>query len=156
MANMGKGINEKWVLYILCFFSVLPIVRIFISLSRNGSSNKFKILILKRHFIYAILYALFVWDCFKNQITLDSDFKFNQLFQSVGFLMAISRIIFDPYVLNSLMSDLGIKPRVTKNEESKALCSFGNTAMNVEYVYLILISVEQFYSKNNKSNLMEI
>ena len=70
--------------------------------------------------------------------------------------MAITRIIFDPHVLNSLICDLGIKPSVTKNEEGKALCSFGNSAMNVEYVYLILISVEQFYSKNNKSNMMEI
>ena len=56
--------------------------------------------------------------------------------------MAVTRVLFDPHVLNSLLADLGIKRENNKKNIDQSLCSFANSAMNVEYVYLILISVE--------------
>jgi len=56
-------------------------------------------------------------------------------------------------VLNTLLSDLGFK----KTEFTiQGLCAFANSAMNVEYVYLILISIEQFYSKKNTSSIIKV
>ena len=110
-------------------------------LKKNGSSKALKRRILKRHFIYLILYYLMIIDNYINQVIVGFD---NFFLQSIGLLLAISRIVFDPYVLNTLKSDLS--QLKTKNKSihtiDRALCSFVNSAMNIEYVYLILVAME--------------
>ena len=53
-----------------------------------------------------------------------------------------SRIAFDPYLLNTIKSDLGLK--IEKNVY-QPLCSFSNSAMNIELVYIILTAVKTVF-----------
>ena len=65
----------------------------------------------------------------------------------MGIVIAITRVAFDPFIMKTLHEDLKMSKRRKKksNFSTQALCSFANSAMNVEYVYLILISVDTFY-----------
>ena len=53
--------------------------------------------------------------------------------------MFASRIFFDPYLLNTIQTDLGMKK--DKNIY-QPLCSFSNSAMNIELVYIILNTIK--------------
>lgn len=75
-----------------------------------------------------------------------------------GFLMAIIRIS-DPFVYKELQYQFSLlinkkKDRSLSNNEKKkkrkvdlskeSLCSFLNSSLNVEYVYLILVGIQKF------------
>jgi hypothetical protein len=94
----------------LVLVAIVSIIRIILLLCRKGSSKSLKLKILKRHFIYMILfivyYILLLYDIdvllemtTKNRkLNLDLDFR-SMISTSLGFFMALSRIIFEPYVI---------------------------------------------------------
>ena len=56
----------------------------------------------------------------------------------MGILMFIVRIAFDPYLIYVIRKDLKLGTDKTKKGNLEPLCSFTNSAMNIELVYIIL------------------
>ena len=76
------------------------------------------------------------------------------MFDLLGLLVAISRLV-EPYVFYTFLTHLeSLKCccfKVNKMESKynkQALCSFASSILNVEYVYLILVGVQQFMEKD--------
>lgn len=69
-----------------------------------------------------------------------------QLFtQMLGIFMFLARILFDPYLYDTIKSDLGYKKERCVYQP---LCSFSNSAMNIELVYIILTSIQIIFDDN--------
>jgi len=67
---------------------------------------------------------------------------------AVGVLIALVRLL-EPFVLSTLVEAVRKLCPVGQSHaktlySKQALCSFVNSAMNIEYVYLILVGVNQF------------
>ena len=64
--------------------------------------------------------------------------------------MAIVRIMFDPYLIQTIKADFSIEKK--KSKLFQPLCSFTNSAMNNELVYIILTAVQQFFKEESDFN----
>ena len=52
-----------------------------------------------------------------------------------------SRIAFDPYLIMVMRADAGIVNKDSNKKGVQPLCSFSNSAMNIELVYIILTAI---------------
>lgn len=153
-------------------FSLIPCILLALRLRANGTSNELRTLILQRYMLYICIYLIFstntfymVFD-FRPVLKRTVPYKLIQLANSiVGIPMAYVRL-HEPYVwqivkkeLNNLLkrcfkrktkSDYEEEPDKTEpltpkiKYSSASLDSFINSAMNIEFVYLILIGITNF------------
>ena len=64
---------------------------------------------------------------------------------SQGFIMALTRLS-EPYVFDQIKQLFKVRSKNTKFSE-ESLCQFVNSVMNIEFVYLILIGINNFYDR---------
>ena len=73
----------------------------------------------------------------------------------IGILLAFTRFI-EPYILKVFMNELKtyfpcfFKNFHNKESSKKPISSFLSSALNVEYVYIIIFGVTEIYNKKNK------
>ena len=81
---------------------------------------------------------------------------------SLGIFLAAIRLI-EPYVLKNFKKDLSFKKTETKSRRidsnrkqfsKESLCSFINSAVNIEFVYLILVGINKFMDNYNSENFL--
>lgn len=85
----------------------------------------------------------------------------NSILFSLGIFLAAIRIV-EPYVLKNFKQDMLCKRRskivrldLNKMQFSKeSLCSFLNSAVNIEFVYLILVGINKFMDNYNSESFL--
>lgn len=129
-------------------------------LLKKGTSPKLRKKVVVRYSILFIFYMISIADAIDDQIDLvhglfpnegTDRFIQNTLYFILninGFFIAIVRLS-EPYVFEQL------KKIFKKTEQKKSdkyaeesLCHFVNSVMNIEFVYLILIGIDNFFGRN--------
>lgn len=126
--------------------SVLVTMRL---LCRKGTSSDLKRKVLLRHFTYLVIYdCYFIFGVFfaLGVVDVRRDGKYS-LVNGLGIFLGLIRFL-EPFVFSTFRQEMttlcsGKHPKKMKYS-AQALCSFANSAMNIEYVYLILVGVNQF------------
>ena len=73
----------------------------------------------------------------------------NTVFELIGVPLALIRL-YEPYVWQTVISETNKSLKMKKQKKEKAkfadesLCSFMNSTCNIEFVYLILLGVNNF------------
>ena len=95
----------------------------------------------------------------------DSDWiahSINTVQFSLGIFLAAIRLL-EPYVMINFKKDISfrrtetISKRIDSNKvqfSKESLCSFLNSAVNIEFVYLILVGINKFMDNYNSSNFL--
>jgi len=130
-------------------------------LCRKGTSNDLKMKVLLRHFTYLVIYDFYcIFGLFLALEVVEVQ-QYGYFLNSVGLILGLIRFL-EPYVFSTFTQEVTklCSGKQTKNKKysAQALCSFANSAMNIEYVYLILVGVNQFMqtiSEADDQNIME-
>lgn len=117
-------------------------------LCRRGTSQELKRKVFNRHFTYLLIYDFYFIQGVFFEFQPTSAYDIEYLFNTVGVLIALVRLL-EPFVFSTLVEAVRKLCPVGKYHSKtlyskQALCSFVNSAMNIEYVYLILVGVNQF------------
>ena len=97
-------------------------------------------MVVKRHLIDFLLYLLYIG----RTIFLFIVFKDDSYFKCIssiflcfmGIIIVVTRFS-EPFVYQNFIS-------VKSKYSSEPLCAFANSAMNIEFVYLILVGINNF------------
>ena len=140
-----------------CFYAF----RILCRLSEPGVTKSLRTKVLRRHFVYFgafvvmfitfIITSLFYLEDVKEEDSKRTEFnKYGDkhlykpayiLYFCMSIVIMLNRLL-EPYVMQTLKENLNIKNSKNKHKYAdESLDSFLNSALNVDYVYLILCSV---------------
>ena len=123
----------------------------------KGTSEDLKKFIFKRHLLYALVYLILlirvIFDFNGQDIFFDKYSFLNQAFtcflNSAGIWLALI-CLFEPFVWYEFKKSLFCVKKTQKNAFNQdSLETFLNSAMNIEFVYLILVGVNSHLDQRN-------
>jgi len=123
----------------------------------KGTSEDLKKFIFKRHLLYALVYLILlirvIFDFNGQDIFFDKYSFLNQAFtcflNSAGIWLALI-CLFEPFVWYEFKKSLFCVKITHKNAFNQdSLETFLNSAMNIEFVYLILVGVNSHLDQRN-------
>jgi len=125
---------------------------------RKGTSSEVKRQTFRINFLYL---SLVIFDKFAFIVGVYDKYAYKRDLiliiagNSFGTILAIARIIYEPYVLyvlkcsiTNLLKIFGIKCNKIKKVRNESLCSLTNSALNIELVYIILTGIDSLMSSN--------
>jgi len=131
----------------MCLFALLTIRR----LVKTGTSQNLRRKIIGRNAFQLILNILFVL----NEIMPNNDESYGQFtiyISIVGLISAIVRLQ-EPFVWQTIKKKFYCKNSYSAhNYSSDSLNSFVNSAMNIEFVYVVLVGIRAFMQETIMSN----
>lgn len=117
-------------------------------------------IILKRHVTYFVVYSIIVLGIseyvFPELFSTKENLTFLRLYKTVGIVIFYIRLC-EPYILSKIKNLWGSKLRKRENFTKESLDSFLYSALNIEFVYIILLGInnymdlatEKFYDMEN-------
>ena len=162
-SSSNKGLTDFFSFYSLfvSIFTIFPAVLVMKRLFLKGTSNDLRQKLLYRHVIYIVLYMFIIWtilfDLFEwSNITTAYLGSYGYyvfsffMFELIGVPIALVRIL-EPFVFQEFKIVIKkyfccTKKRSVKKLEfsDESLCSFMNSVANIEFVYLILLGINNF------------
>ena len=145
----------------IAVFTIFPAVLVAKRLFVKGTSDDLRKKVLKRHIIYIVLYMGVLWSIFFDLFEWSNSYTAYLgstgyyivsflFFELIGVPIAIIRIS-EPFVYQEFKAMIQkffccTKKRAEKKLEfsDESLCSFMNSAANIEFVYLILLGINNF------------
>lgn len=123
---------------------IIPFVLIQISsliiivlLCRNGTSMELKIRVAKRHFVYLVCYDLYMFSPIYRE---GNHWISIVILQLIGVFLACIRF-FEPFVFTRFINSNCKRCKMSRKFSEQPMCSFANSSLNIEYVYLILVGI---------------
>ena len=175
-------LQSRYYILLLAVFIIIPVILTVYRLSLKGTSEKLRKMVIRRHLIFASVYGLrvatIVYDrnydkdklyCIMKESCEGSKgwdyiaLGFDILADSLGIFLALVRLM-EPFVMREFMckakklwSWLTCRKHRFKEFKLKyseePLCSFVNSAMNIEYVSVILLGITNLMENRKKMNL---
>ena len=148
-------ILQAYIFIIIIIFTIIPQVLVILRLCSEGTSQDLRKLIMHRYILYTLFYILFVSNpvliVFKNLLSKTFMMKYEwtlMLYVIAGIPIAFIRIsepfvwsIFKKSFYQRCRSRQIVEKMKTKKFSQESLDTFINSAMNIEFVYLILLGI---------------
>ena len=143
---------------LLAATTVITIVLVLLRLRIQGTSKDLKEKVLRRHILYFALYCVYLLQLLqhfnsywlKKLMTEGAFYWVGACFNVIGVLLAATRLA-EPFVWNNFKADFlrlcGCREQVKCKRirfSKESLDSFLNSALNIEYVYMILMGIRSF------------
>ena len=144
--------------------TLTSVVYVMKRLCTRSTSTELKKVLLKRHIVYFVFFILFLFHTnlhlldkqIREYLSMKSYYLIATITNSVGICLAALRF-FEPYVFQRFLRDfrklfccsiVGKKQKFYK----ESLDSFLKSAMNLEYVYLILLGINRSFDRHQEDN----
>jgi hypothetical protein len=147
---------EGYINKTLMGINIIFILMISFRLCKKSTSNILRKMVLKRYSIEIFLYSVYFWSRYIN-FKIDDKYVRNICIAEIVRLTILSLMLIlrisEPFIYQNLKTDLDrilncckSKKEILKHKKysSEPLCAFTNSAMNIEFVYLILVGINNF------------
>ena len=161
--NPDSYVKITLTIYIsLYVMTLIPAFLVVVRLCKKGTSKQLRKLVVRRHLIFFAIYTFY----FTILLSFDPAYGFRGLFSEetwekiifvYGYLGAVLAGIrlFEPHVWGHFKRDIAFwkkkKEPVKDKFSSEPLCAFANSAMNIEFVYQILLGTRYFLESRTHS-----
>lgn len=150
--------DEVWYMYgqnvwavVTFFVSMCIMFRLLV----KGTPDELRKVVVKQHMLYLVFYLIFILWSFKTYIENKwgkSSSYIHWITNSVGFFLACVRFS-EPFIWNNFKADikrLFCRLKMRGKIAQQPLNSFLNSAMNAEYVYMLLVGINFHLDPMNK------